>query len=92
MFHFVYLIRAYASRRAVLFPSLVRRASETRSVRKINRRRAKTWSERRVRLPVFARLRIILSPICFVLFFLFFFFRLREGLSWERGTARSRLC
>ena len=74
---------------AVLFLSLVRRASEKKkSARKINRHHTKTGSERCVRnsVPVYARF------ICLIFVAGFFggLFHSRDGLSWERGTARSR--
>ena len=66
-----------------LFPSLVHRASKKKkkSAGKINWRRAKTGSERRA---FFARRRRLIFPISFPELP-----ELRDGLSWERGTARS---
>ena len=67
-----------------LFSGSVRRASEKKSAgryigaaRKLGARGAR---EKFLSLPVFARRRLFFWPISF---------RSRDGLSWERGTARS---
>ena len=92
MFHFVYLIRAYANRRADRAVRLFQ-FSPSRKRHKIGEKNKSASGEnleREARPPPSfreAQIYFVADLFCFV-----FFFRLREGLSWERGTARSRLC